>query len=161
MVLIARQQSRLELEGPNFAGLMTMFDANFKRLGWLCPMKDHAWRSRADGSPDLFLQIIERHAYTTELRLTYFFPEGQGAKADPDAVLRVYHDARQAEIISCRPGRSFRRLHGPWVPSPDELQRRWNLNRFLAKWLDYLLARGHALDTFRPVNALPEHAARQ
>lgn len=157
MVALLKPASKRPLRGPDFAGLMAMFDANYKRLGWLCPARGTAFRSRADGSPDLFMEIVKRHAYTTELRLTYFFAEGRGAQADPDAHLRIYHDAHQAEIMSCRPGMSFRRLHGPWVPSAQELQRRWTINRFLSKWLDYLLYQGHAVDTFRPVRALPEH----
>lgn len=155
MVLLTRKHRRHDARGPDFAGLMAMFDANYTRLGWLCPTDGVAHRSRAQGSPDLYAQVLERHPYTTELRLTYFFERGRGTRADPDARLRIYHDARQAEIMSCRPGRSFRRLHGPWVPSPDEMHRRWTLNRFLAKWLDYLLAQGHAIDTFHPVKALP------
>lgn len=144
------------MHGPDFAGLMTMFDANFKRLGWLVPPDGDAFRSRAQGSPDLFVEVLERHPYTTELRLTHYFVEGDDAVGDPDARLRIYHDARQAEILSCRPGRSFRRLHGPWVPSPAELHRRWTINRFLFKWLDYLLDQGHAVDTFHPVSGLPD-----
>lgn len=155
MVAIARANYRRRMRGPDFAGLMIMFDVNFKQLGWLVPPDGDVFRSRAEGSPDLFAEILERHPYTTELRLTYCFTGPDGGVVDPDARLRIYHDARQAEILSCRPGRSFRRLHGPWVPSEAELHRRWTLNRFLFKWLEYLLEQGHGVDTFQPVSGMP------
>lgn len=155
MVMLGHSYRRPSAQGPDFAGLMAMFDANYTRLGWLCPTDGVAYRSRAQGSPDLYAEVLERHPYTTEMRLTYFLADGDAATADPDCRLRIYHDARQAEITACRPGRSFRRLHGPWVPSADELHRRWTLNRFLAKWLEYLLGQGHGIDTFHPVSSLP------
>ena len=56
---------------------------------------------------DLHLEVIDQAPYTTLLRLTYFFPfEDERVhrlpQADPDALLRAYHDARQVEVIDLR-----------------------------------------------------------
>ena len=61
-------------------------------------------RASRMGGPDLHLEIIEQSRYTTLLRLTYLFPYADGkvhrvGEADPDALLRVYHDAGQVEVI--------------------------------------------------------------
>jgi uncharacterized protein YqiB (DUF1249 family) len=58
--------------------------------------------------------------------------------------VRIYHDARQAEVMS----RSYRRLnreirHCGVYPRGWELRRRWDLNRFLYKWLGYCCYQGH------------------
>lgn len=174
MMQLQLQRRELELHRANFTGLMDLFDANYLRVVRLLPCSGsggagtRASRSRASGSPDLFFEIIEQHNYTTDLRLTYCFAGDSGAVRDPNAIVRVYHDARQAELLACTPGRQFRELHNPWVPSKDELRRRWVMNRFLFKWSSYLLRLGHAVSTFRPVTGVPgrdyphvKRAARQ
>ena len=56
--------------------------------------------SRVSGSPDLRMEVIERHPYTTFFRLTYEFREKQSASFAPDAHIRFYHDAHLAEATS-------------------------------------------------------------
>ncbi len=105
----------------------------------------------------LYLEVIECHRYTTFLRLTYLFLDQDGNSADPDAVIRLYHDAESAEVTYCHPGKSVAELTRPWLPARDLFQRRWEINRFLLKWLEYLVDQGHNPDTFVVSNrALPE-----
>ena len=129
-------------EAPrSFAGLMAVYESNYRRLMLLAPGLDalDAAVSRVPGCLDLHLRVLERHRYTTFLHLTYWFegPDGR-PRPDPDLHIRVYHDARLAEVHSCR--RPQRRGGGTEGCS---LARRWQMNRFLEKWLAYCLAQGH------------------
>ena len=123
----------------SFAGLMAVYESNYRRLLVLAPGLDtlEAAVSRVPGCLDLHLRVLERHRYTTLLHLTYYFEEpGGGLRADPDLTIRVYHDARQAEAVACtRPQRGG--------GDGCTLAGRWRMNRFLEKWLAYCLAQGH------------------
>lgn len=129
-------------EAPrSFAGLMAVYESNYRRLMLLAPGLDGLERavSRVPGCLDLHLRVLERHRYTTFLHLTYWFeqPDG-GVRPDPDLHIRMYHDARLAEVHSClRPQRRGGEADG------CSLARRWQMNRFLEKWLAYCLAQGH------------------
>jgi uncharacterized protein len=109
--------------------------------------------SRVGNGPDLFLQVIERHDYTTFIRLTYVIGDQQ--QHNPNAHIRVYHDARMAEATAFSPEQGFHRLAGPELPLHGLVVRNWRLNRALLKWLDYLLSQGHSATTLRPVEEIP------
>ena len=102
---------------------------------------------------DLFLQVIERHDYTSFIRLTYVIGDQQ--QHNPNAHIRVYHDARMAEATAFSPEQGIDRLAGPDVPVHSLVVRNWRLNRALLKWLDYLLDQGHSAATLRPVEETP------
>ncbi|AKS41913.1 DUF1249 domain-containing protein [Wenzhouxiangella marina] len=109
--------------------------------------------SRIDGCPDLYMQVIERHDYTTFLRLTYLIGDSQ--QHNPNAHIRVYHDARMAEATAFSPEQGIQRLAGPELPMHGLVVRNWRLNRALLKWLDYLLAQGHSAQTLQPAEEAP------
>ncbi|TVQ42007.1 MAG: DUF1249 domain-containing protein [Wenzhouxiangella sp.] len=109
--------------------------------------------SRVGDGPDLYMQVIERHDYTTFLRLTYVIGDQQ--QHNPNAHIRVYHDARMAEATAFSPQQGFHRLAGPELPLHGLVVRNWRLNRALLKWLDYLLAQGHSAATLKPVAEMP------
>ena len=133
---------------PNtFAGLMDLYEVNYIRFRQLCPGLDRiaeASVSTAEGALNLHLRLIERCKYTTTVSLTYLFRDGQcEIKPEPNLTVRIYHDARQAEVLS----RAYRRL-GREIRINDlhdgsELKWRWNMNRFLYKWLGYCHYQGH------------------
>jgi uncharacterized protein YqiB (DUF1249 family) len=131
-----------------FAGLMALYEANYARLLALVPHLHTIPTAGApqvapqvDGSPDLHLTVLERTRYTTVLLLTYYFRHDGDPVPDPDARLRVYHDARVVEVLSCRDGRA------PRSGARSGLMHRWQANLFLEKWLNYCLRQGHR---FRP-----------
>ncbi len=109
--------------------------------------------SRISSGPDLYLQVIEQHDYTTFLRLTYVIGDQQ--QHNPNAHIRVYHDARMAEATAFSPEQGIQRLAGPELPLHGLVVRNWRLNRALLKWLDYLLAQGHSASTLQPSEDLP------
>ena len=116
----------------SFVSLMTLYESNYIRLGWLIPAL-HAAEGRCvsqvPGDPALYLEVIERTPYTSLLNLSYRL---DGAHV-PDMQVRVYHDARVAEAHSCAGAPT----------GGGELQRRWARNMMLNKWLEYCAERGH------------------
>ena len=113
--------------------------------------------SSIDGGPDLYMQVIERHDYTTFLRLTYIIGDSQ--QHDPNAHIRVYHDARMAEATAFSPEQGIQRLAGPELPMHGLVVRNWRLNKALLKWLDYLLDQGHSAQTLQPAEEIPDSNA--
>lgn len=138
------------LESPrpsSFAGLMELYEANYIRLRRLCgDLSSLPERSvsRAAGALDLHLTIHERSPYTTTLVLTYHLADPDGIiRPDPNLVVKVYHDARQAEALSRDPGaRLYARSIAP-RGAAKSLELKWRLNRFLYKWLGYCAHQGH------------------
>ena len=131
----------------SFMGLMEMYEVNYIRIRQLCPgindLEGHVV-SVVKGALDLHLRIQEQTTYTTTVLLTYYLQEAQhGFKPIPNLKVRIYNDARQAEVL----GRSYRRLGVEMMINDfslsTELACKWQLNRFLFKWLSYCRHQGH------------------
>jgi uncharacterized protein YqiB (DUF1249 family) len=127
----------------SFVGLMTLYESNFVRLGWLAGdvrALSGESRSRVAGDCELKLRVLERSAYTTMLALTYaLLADGLGDA--PDLEVRVYHDARVAEAH----GYGAPRRRGE--PQRAPVAQRWARNMMLNKWLEYCVDRGHRFGT--------------
>jgi uncharacterized protein YqiB (DUF1249 family) len=132
-----------------FTGLMTLYESNYVKLEQLC--SGLCWHADSLVSSslcdrDLHAEVVRREPYTTTLRFTYWFAEQGGLVADPDLVLRVYHDARLVEAVGCGEAHLHPKLRELARSNSTELDRRWRLNMMLNKWLDYLFEVGHSLD---------------
>lgn len=99
---------------------------------------------------DLYLDIIETHRYTVELRLTYGVIDPVTGEPDPSVFVRLYQDARQAEATHCYVGRRWQDVIGMYPPPAEVIGHRVRMNTFLGKWLEYLAERGHGVATVRP-----------
>jgi len=133
-------------EPGSFVSLMTLYESNFVRLGWLIGDLRAVLQgavSRVAADCDLHLVPMQHSRYTSAFRLTYEFEHDGAALQDPDLEICVYHDARLAEVRSFRGFRrhpQLNRLHGGLE---RELDRRWTRNMMLNKWLEYCAERGH------------------
>jgi len=144
----------VELLSPryaDFAALMELYENNYLRLRRLCPDLDQVegvWVSKVAGASDLHLTVLERTRYTTRLHLTYAFASGNGVRRQPDLVIRMFHDARQAEVVGRHCRRRGEDITLDAVAGVPGLACRWRHNRFLFKWLGFCLVQGHrfALD---------------
>ena len=134
-------------------GLISIYESNYVRLMRLAPELDAmngAYVSRVAGALDLYLSVLERFKYTTTICLTYRFqdedPLAPGmveSVFEPRARLRIYHDARSVEVISHSRRKASYKV-SPWSPGQTpELDRKWELNRFLQKWLGFCHRQGH------------------
>jgi len=136
-----------------FGWLMGLYAENFALLTRLFEPADLApgtWWSRCGDDLDLRLDIIEQHAYTTELRLSYALRDPVTGAPDPSAHVRLYRDARQAEATHCYVGRRWQDVLGMHPPAAVLLDHRLRMNTFLGKWLHYLGERGHGVATLEP-----------
>jgi uncharacterized protein YqiB (DUF1249 family) len=137
----------------SFTGLMTLYESNYLKLhqllgDQLSGMQDSV--SHAERDCDLHLNVLTRDRYTTTFRLTYWFesrPEDQSdwdQIADPDLTLKAYHDARLLEAVSLAVFHRHHKLRELAQHHVAELDRRWQRNMMLNKWLDYVLDSGHS-----------------
>ena len=155
--LLAR---RARLPGLSRLGwLMGLYAENHARLVRLFEPGDLAagtYVSRVGDGLDLRLDVIERHAYTSELRMAYVgMPDPVTGELDPSAYLRLYRDARQVEATHCYVGRRWQDATGMFPPPAAVFGHRMRMNTFLGKWLQYLAERGHGVATLRPEAACP------
>jgi hypothetical protein len=139
-----------------------------------------SFQSRVHGSPLLRMDIHERHPFTHFIRLTYQFEKMEPLEIAPDAHIRVYNDARLAEVTSFDHVQGFERPDHDTGQSADQhpekpaelsngtnshtnsassrlqplqiLQRSWQRNQALDKWMSYLLHQGHGLSTMYPAS---------
>lgn len=152
-MLVDIDKQEIRFVRPNsFRGLMAIYESNWRRLLRLVGA-DRLRRlpdevvSAVPGDLDLHLLVQERSPYTTTFRLTYFFDLAGEDDADPDLLVRVYHDACLAEALACRRIHHRHRLLGRFaIDARNELERRWQRNILLNKWLEYCLERGHSFD---------------
>jgi len=75
--------------------------------------------------------------------MTYWLDNNGLTLADPDLMVRIYHDARLAEALSCCERPRHIVFKGLWMPAAAELERRWLLNILLSKWLEHCLDHRH------------------
>lgn len=133
-----------------FGWLMGLYAENFNRLTRLFEPADldvGSYVSVIGDGLDVRVDVIEQHAYTTELRLTYGMRDPLTGEPDPSAFLRLYRDARQVEATHCYVGRRWQDVIGMYPPPVAVLDHRMRMNTFLGKWLQYLAERGHGVAT--------------
>jgi uncharacterized protein len=130
----------------SFVSLMTLYESNFVRLGWLVQELRSIKTPRVSkvaSDCDLHLTPLELCRYTSVFRLTYEF-DFEGARIrDPDLEVCVYHDARLAEVRSFRGFQRHPQLSKLQSGLKRELDQRWTRNMMLNKWLEYCAERGH------------------
>jgi uncharacterized protein YqiB (DUF1249 family) len=129
----------------SFVGLMTLYESNYIRLGWLVPGLQRlrgSLTSEVPGEPSLELSVIEQCRYTTAFQMSYLFADGGAISREPGLEVRVYHDARLAEArgsgASAHP-----RLRRLVATVPASRGERWSSNMLLNKWLEYCVESGH------------------
>ncbi|TBR11876.1 MAG: DUF1249 domain-containing protein [Lysobacter sp.] len=142
--LVARRKLVPRLS--RFAWLMGLYGENHGRLARLFDIRvltPGRWISDlGDGLP-LRIDVLDQHAYTSEIRLSYAMQDPVTGEPDPSAYVRLYHDARQVEATHCYVGRRWQDVIG-LHPTPERLLgHRMRMNTFLGKWLQYLGDRGH------------------
>lgn len=137
------------LKPRSFSALMELYEQNYLRVRCLVPelkSLEGEWISHASGCLRLRLRIIEQARHTTTFQLSYLM---SGNESRPDVVIRVYHDALQAEILDskCNVVRKYLSPQPRRGEEDSALLCRWKTNRFLYKWLNYLKRQGHGFQS--------------
>lgn len=128
---------------PSVGRLVEMCEENYRLLSRLLPQLQQmngSYRSSISGHADLHLQVMEHAKYTSSIQLTYLFDDPAGhTRREPNALLRVYHDSCQVEVIDLDSGAiPLDALYE--VPG---LRNKWRANLFVAKWLKFCVGQGH------------------
>lgn len=157
----------LPQQHPRFSRLswlMGLYGENYQRLSRLFDLPallPGTYLSRCVNGLDLVVEVLEVHPYTLELRISYRMSDPVTGQPDPSAYVRIYRDARQAEVTHCYIGRHWQDVLGLF-PSPKVMfGHRLRMNSFLNKWLEYLSSQGHGPDTLgrMPLEATDEESA--
>lgn len=136
----------------DLAGQMAETEANYARLMKLLPSFDSADSREfavelpGQQSVHFLLTITERCRYTTMLEFCQQQAPYEWAPA-PRFSLRVYHDARMAEVVAFRQHRRLMQRYQ--YPNDNMFQRdeKAQLNKLLGEWLTHCLTYGHAIET--------------
>jgi uncharacterized protein YqiB (DUF1249 family) len=139
---------------PDLKKMAAACEGNYIRLNKLMPNFELGYETSFLISGDLRaeaplrqariqLKVIESFRYTSTIEVVQ-----QGLCPDwiqpPSMLVRLYHDARSAEVTSYQ---NQKRIQGkyeypnPQMRMPDEKAQ---LNQFLAEWLTHCLKHGHA-----------------
>ena len=135
---------------------MGLYGENYQRMARLLDLRalqTGSYLSSCENGLDLVVDVLGVHAYTLELRLSYRMNDPVTGQPDPSAYVRIYRDARQAEVTHCYIGRHWQDVLG-LHPSPKVMfGHRLRMNSFLNKWLDYLVGQGYGPHTLVPLEA--------
>lgn len=148
--LIANRTSALP---SRFAWLMGVHGENYHRLAHLfAPQRliVGSYRSSVDDQLDVLLEVVEHHPYTIDLVLTYCLHDAETGGLVPSANIRMYRDARMAEVLHYHADRRLENAIGPLPPAHTIFERRVRKSSFLNRWLEYLAGQGHSIGTLEP-----------
>lgn len=144
-VSLLRERYRVDL-----IDLQATCEANYARLMRLLPDMRVMPAARRVGVSQgerllgvLALEVLEACPYTTTLQVRQ--EHGLPWLPAPQLEVRVYHDARMAEVVCAEKARRFRSRYAypnAAMHQPDEKSQ---LNLFLGEWLSHCLACGHEL----------------
>ncbi len=158
--LIANPVSALP---SRFSWLMGMHSENYHRLARLfAPQRLVAGRylSSLDDHLDVLLEVTEHHRYTVDLILTYCLRDDKTGGLVPSANIRMYRDARMAEVLHYHSDLRLERAIGPLPPARTIFERRVRQSSFLNRWLEYLAEQGHSIGTLEKAPAVPAEQTR-
>lgn len=143
--MLSQHRAKLEQwlsDIPTVGSLMELCEENYRALVLLVPsvrMMSGDYCSAVQGAQDLYLQVLEQTQYTSLVHLTHVFIDEAGDSKEPDIVVRLYHDATQAEVLEV--GQGVMPVIGNYFP--PALRDKWRANVFLSKWLAYCRHQGH------------------
>lgn len=118
-------------------------ESNYQKLVRLIPNLSAIGTStigHPDEGPSLHLAIVERNPYTLTIVLSHIFTQTLASPSHASVTIRVYLDAKLAEVISDHDRPAVASVFGNPGRSVEIQEYKWRLNYFLQKWLDHCLA---------------------
>jgi uncharacterized protein YqiB (DUF1249 family) len=129
--------------------LQTLCESNFHKLFRLAPELtriEMAAPAEAKGRPTLYIRILERNRYTLTLELTHRFEFENEGRAEPAVKIRVYLDAKSAEVLRDTSRSLVRQVLRDDFAPEIVLEYKWTVNYFLERWLDHCIEQGYRFD---------------
>lgn len=136
---------------PDLKRQMAQGEVNYLRLLKLLPDLDTCDQREFQVDVDsqrarVRLEVDERFTYTTSVVVSQQYENTSAWLESPRLVVRLYHDARVAEVICTRQRRQLAGVYAypnRQMRHPDEKAQ---LNIFLGEWLSHCLAHGQLLE---------------
>jgi len=107
-----------------------------------------AFGSKASGSRQrviVEIKIVEAFKYTTTLEISQQ-PQLRKWMTNPSMLVRVYHDASTAEVVSYQGHRNLKPKYSQPNPRMYHADEKKQVNKFLGEWLTHCLKVGRSLD---------------
>lgn len=136
-----------------FTWLMDLYTDNFQRLSAMVDfinLKPGVFFSEGQDGLLLRLEVLERHNYTIEIKLSYTLHDEHTGALDPSAMIRIYLDSKQCEVSHCYVGKRWQDVLGVRPNLAQMLSHRLRMNGFLNKWLLYLKQQNHHKQSWFP-----------
>lgn len=133
---------------PDLKKMSAACEGNYLRLNKLLPNFELGYEKTFTLQSEhhqgrVTLEVVESFRYTSTVKVIQQ-SESSSWLQSPSMLVRLYHDARSAEVTSYQ---NQRRIEGKYhypnrqMRLPDEKAQ---LNQFLAEWLTHCLKYGHA-----------------
>ena len=91
------------------------------------------------------ISILEAFRYTTTLEIVQH-PGLQTWMTNPSMLVRAYHDANTAEVISYQGHRNFKPRYPQPNPKMYHADEKMQVNQFLGEWLSHCMREGRSLE---------------
>ncbi len=121
---------------------LVIYEENFSRLMALLPGLDTIEDGVVlcgEGVPPLKVKLLDRSPYTTTISLSHVMDADARYVRAVYMKIRIYRDARVAEVLSYQSAGHFKPLYpypNPRMFQPHEKRR---VNQFLGEWLAFCL----------------------
>ena len=104
-------------------------------------LADYDYMDRVNGPVTVEIKILEAFKYTTTLEIVQK-PELTQWIANPSMLVRVYHDASTAEVVSYQGHRKLKPRYAKPNPEMFHSDEKMQVNKFLGEWLTHCLRSG-------------------
>ncbi|NOT83472.1 MAG: DUF1249 domain-containing protein [Methylococcaceae bacterium] len=130
--------------------LEQLCEANYQKLLRLVPdllsIQNQAIGT-AQQKMALQLHILDRSPFTMTIELNHRFEQRLDPLLLPAIKIRVYQDAKCAEVLSDHVRADVAKLFKDPSQSVAIMNYKWRLNYFLSKWLDHCLCADYQFQT--------------
>jgi len=121
-----------------------LYESNYAKLTALLPelpQQQACYMAGVAGLDPVHVQVLERNPYTATVHLSQRLRQGGAWVRDLGMKVRIYYDARVAEVISYQGVQALQPFYA--YPNPKMLQpyEKRRVNQFLGEWLTHCL--GH------------------
>jgi len=138
---------------PDLTKQMALCEANYARLLKLMPDIDECQQREfvvdmAQGQSVVCIAVQERFKFTSTLSIVQKPVSEErcdiiSALISPTLIVRLYHDAKMAEVISPAKKTQYRGKYSYPNKSMLQIDEKIQLNEYLAQWLSHCLTHGY------------------
>ncbi len=141
---------------------MAVCDANFIRILQLLPNLDlgnrreiNFYQALSLSNPSCWatvLEVVESFKYTSTIRISHIDANNVEKTSDlffqpPEMLIRIYHDAKTAEVVSYQQARFFKAKYPLLNKNMYQADEKEQINFFLGEWLSFCQKEGMCSST--------------